>query len=207
MKKAARWICPIVFLVLCAGVIWFLHLFTVTDEEMTYIDWQSAVQIAEDGTEMPYPLNDSVTNTPEQDGAFRFTTMLPEGLGDGYLLFETSGLELSMSFNGDEIYSSTAVLPEGMFGMSTANIPLPEGASGELTVTCTILDNTNTMFPPLFPSGNERGPIDILRQSVRDSGGDLGVGAASGGRTVFAEHPAQKGGVEPDPSIFLPLWA
>lgn len=29
-----------------------------------------------------------------------------------YLLFQTSGLELSMSLNGEEIYFSAAVLPE-----------------------------------------------------------------------------------------------
>ena len=35
-------------------------------------------------------------------------------------------------------------------GMSLAQIPLPENASGELIMTCTILDNTNAMFPPLL---------------------------------------------------------
>lgn len=150
MKKAARWVCPLVFLVLCAAVIWFLHLFTVTDEAITYIDWQSAVQIAEDGTETPYAPSCSVTAAPEQEGALRFTAALPAGLGRGYLLFETSGLELSMFLNGEEIYSSSAVLPEGTFGMSAANIPLPEDASGELTMTCTILDSGNVLFPPLL---------------------------------------------------------
>lgn len=150
MKKTARWVCPLLFLVLCAAVIWFLHLFTVTDEAITYIDWQSAVQIAEDGTETPYPLDDSVTTMPEQEGTFRFTATLPAGLDRGYLLFETSGLELSMSLNGEEIYSSAALLPEGMPGMSSANIPLPEDASGELAMTCTILDSGSVLFPPLL---------------------------------------------------------
>ena len=150
MRKAARWVCPLVFLLLCAAVFWFLHLFTTTDKTMTYIEWQSAVQIAEDGTESPYALDGSVTNMPEQSGTFRFTATLPEGLGDGYLLFETSSMELAMSLNGAEIYSSAAVLPDGTLGMSSANIPLPENASGELTVTCTILDNMNAMFPPLL---------------------------------------------------------
>ena len=34
--------------------------------------------------------------------------------------------------------------------MSQAQVPLPENASGELTVTCTIMDPENTMFPPLL---------------------------------------------------------
>ena len=101
-------------------------------------------------------LDDAFTTMPEQDRSFRFTAILPEGLGSGYLMFETSGLELSVSLNGEEIYSSAAVLPEGTLGMSSANIPLQEDATGELTVTCTILDNMNTVFRrfyALFPLG------------------------------------------------------
>ncbi len=150
MKRAARWVCPLVFLLLCGAVFWFLHLFTVTDKVMTYIDWQSGVQIAQDGTETPYDALKDYTSMPGQTGTFRFTTTLPEGLGEGYLMFETSGLELSLSLNGEEIYSSSALLPQGMLSMSSANIPLPENASGELTMTCTILDGENTMFPPLL---------------------------------------------------------
>lgn len=149
MKKAARWICPVVFLALCAAVIWFLHLFTIMDETMTYIDWQSGVQIAQDGTETPYDTLNEYTTMPEVSGTFRFTGTLPEGLGDGYLLFETSGLELSLSLGGEEIYSSAAVLPAETLSMSSANIPLPENAAGELTMTCTILDGGNAMFPPM----------------------------------------------------------
>lgn len=136
MKKAVRWICPVVFLILCAVVFWSLHLFTATDKTMTYIDWQSGVQIAQDGTETPYDHLGEYTNMPGQSGAFRFTATLPEGLGAGYLLFETSGLELSLSLNGGELYSSAAVVPED--------------AAGELTVNCRILDGGNAMFPPLM---------------------------------------------------------
>ena len=149
MKKAARWIFPLTFLLLCAAVTWFLHLFMVTDKAMTYIDWQSAVQITENGDETPYGL-DEYTNMPGQMGTFRFTTRLPEGLGNGYLLFEISGLDLSLSLNGDEIYSSAATLSEGTSEMAAVNVPLPENATGELTMTCTILDLNSAMFPPLL---------------------------------------------------------
>ena len=150
MKKAVRWICPVVFLLLCATVVWFLHLFTVTDETITYIDWQSAVQIVQDGTQTPYELDGSVTATPEQEGTFCFVASLPGDLGCGYLMFETSGLDLTMSLNGKDIFSSSTALPEGTLGMATANVPLPEGAAGELTMTCTILDTGNALFPPLL---------------------------------------------------------
>lgn len=150
MKKVSRWVCALIFLALCVCVIWFLHLFTVTDKDMVYINWESAAQIMEDGTEIPYAQDEYTTNTPSQSGTFRFTAHLPEGLGRGYLLFETSGLELVMGLDGREIYRSSAVLPDGTLGMAAANIPLPENAVGELTVTCTILDGTNALFPPLL---------------------------------------------------------
>ena len=150
MKKSARWICTVVFLLMCVIVIWFLHLFTVTDKNMIYIDWQSATRIAADGTESPYALDGYTTDIPMEDGTFRFLADLPEELGRGYLLFETSGLELILQLDGEEIYRSAAVLPEMTPGMAAANVPLPENAVGKLTMTCTLLDETNAIFPPLL---------------------------------------------------------
>lgn len=158
MKKAVQWSGLFAFLALCVAVIWFLHLFTVADDTIQYIDWQSAVRIGADGTETPYALDGTVTNMPDQEGSFRFTAVLPEGLGEGKLCFETSGLALSVTLNGETIYSSSVVLPEDMLGLAQANLPLPAGTAGELTVTCTILDDSNAMFPPLLrfvPSGSE----------------------------------------------------
>ncbi len=150
MRKAVRWLCPLVFLLLCAAVFWFLHLFMTTSERMLYVDWQSAVQIAPDGTETPYEPGDHITNMPGHDGTYRFTAVLPEGLENGYLLFETSGLELTLYLNGTEIHHSAGVSPEGAVNMSQAHLPLPENAAGELTATCTILDPENVLFPPLL---------------------------------------------------------
>lgn len=159
MKKAARWLYPLVFLALCAAVIWFLQLFTASDQPITYLEWTSGVEIAEDGTETPYAI-DTYTNTPAESGTFRFTTTLPAGLGEGYLLFETSGLELTLCLDGKTVYtSSAAALPEGTTGMSTAQLPLANAPAGVLTITCTILESENAFFPPLLrfiPDGSEQ---------------------------------------------------
>ena len=149
MKQTARWICPLIFLLLCVAVVWFLHTFTVTDKTLQYIDWQSAAQIEVDGTETLFTL-DEYTNMPEVNGTFRFTATLPAGLGNGYLLFETSGEELTLSLNGVEIYHSSVFSPQEVLGMAQAHVPLPEDASGKLVLTCTLLDDTNVMFPPLL---------------------------------------------------------
>lgn len=149
MKKTTRWICSLIFLLLCVAVIWFLHSFTATDKAVVYLDWQAAVQIQSDGTEMPYNTED-YTNMPQAGGSYRFTAALPEGLGNGFLLFETAGEELTLLLNGKELYRSSAVSPEGVLNMAQANVPLPENAAGEITMTCTLMDDTNVLFPPLL---------------------------------------------------------
>ena len=156
MRKAVRWICPLVFLLLCAAVIWFLHLFTTTDESLTYIDWQSCVQIAPDGTEIPCEPEDAAADVPEPGDAYRFSAVLPQGLENGYLQFETSGLELTLYLNGTEIHHSAGVLPEGVVNMAQARLPLPENAAGELTASVTILDLEDALFPPILSFMPER---------------------------------------------------
>ncbi|MGI6270539.1 MAG: sensor histidine kinase [Candidatus Howiella sp.] len=150
MKKTSRWICSFIFLLLCLAVFWFLRLFMATGESAIYINWQSSVQIASDGTEIPYEPGDDPTNVPESGNTYRFSAILPEGLENGYLQFETSGLELTLYLNGTEIHHSAGVPPEGVVNMSQAHLPLPENAAGELTASCTIMDPANAMFPPLI---------------------------------------------------------
>lgn len=148
MKRVAEWVFPILFLIICAVVIWFLHLFTVNKETMEYIDWQSAVQVLEDGTEQPYDITE-YTNSPQVGGVYRFTAQLSAELNQGYLLFETSGEELVLTFRGEEIYRSSATLQDAA-GMSQAMVYLPENPEGELVVTCTLLEEGTAMFPPLM---------------------------------------------------------
>lgn len=150
MRKAVRWICPLVFLLLCAAVFWFLHLFTTTDTSEIYLQWESSLYIASDGTEIPYMWEEDRTDIPEPGGAYRFAATLPDGLGRGSLRFETSGLELTVYLNTTEIHHSAGVSPEGVINMAQAFVPLPENAAGELTAICTILDPENALFPPLL---------------------------------------------------------
>lgn len=116
---------------------------------MEYIDWQSAVQILEDGSEQSYDITD-YSNLPQENGTYRFTAQLSEGLGNGHLLFEIPGEELTLSFNGEEIYHSSAATPSGAVGMAQATVFLPENTPGELVMTCTLFQGESSMFPPLL---------------------------------------------------------
>ena len=152
MKRAARWSCLLIFLILCTVTVWFLQCFTESKESeqsVQYIDWQSAVKIEADGSETPYTQED-YANLPEKGDSFRLTALLPADMEDGNLLFETSGLELAVELNGDQIWKSSAKTPEGAINQTQAVIPLPENATGELVMTCTVQEETVSMFPPML---------------------------------------------------------
>ena len=149
MKRFLTWAVPILIVLVSVGILWFLHLFTVVDQEMTYIDWTAAVRLDGDGQEEPLDLT-SYSDQTELSGIYRFTGELPQGLPAGYLLFETSGAAITLSLNSQVLWESSAAAPEGSMGMSQATIPLPPDPSGTLVMTCEILDGQNILFPPLL---------------------------------------------------------
>lgn len=149
MKRLLRWLCPALFLAAAVAVIAFLHLFTQVDESMTFINWDTSVQVLPDGSEQPVS-DDVYSDTTAFSGTYRFSGTLPEGLGEGSLLFETAGASLTLSLNGDTIWHSESSGPESTLSMPQGMVPVPEGVSGELTLTCTVLDGSRIMFPPLL---------------------------------------------------------
>lgn len=150
MKRRLRWICSALFLAAVIAVIWILQLFIRVDDNVTYINWDTSVQIMSDGTEQAF-LADSYTNVPDYTGTYRFTGQLPEGLPAGSLVFETTGLDLTVTLDGRTVWQSRVTNnTEGSYLMAQASIPLSEGTTGELRAVCTILDSTVAMFPPMI---------------------------------------------------------
>ena len=148
MKRSIRWLCPALFLFFLIGLIWFLHLFTKVDSHITYISWDTSARIMADGSEEPWSF-DMTSNASDLSGTYRFTGTLPENLGNGSLVFEPAGLSITLDLDGRTIWQSQAAALEEAVSMSQVEIPLSAGTSGELTLTCGILDNTQAMFPPL----------------------------------------------------------
>lgn len=149
MKRSLRWIFLALFLTAAAAVIWFLQLFVQVKDTMQFIEWDSSVQILEDGTEQDFS-EDILGTSTDLTGTYRFTGVLPENLPSGTLLFETSGLEITLTLNGSEIWNSHLSSPLENADLAQASIPLPENSSGELVFTCTILDGSYLGFPPLI---------------------------------------------------------
>lgn len=148
MKRSTYRLCIISFLLAVAAVIWFFHLFIQVDESIVYINWDSSVHITETGEEQNYSY-DTYSNDTDISGTYRFIGTIPESFDEGSLLFETTGLDITVSLNGREIwYSEVSPTSEDSYLMSQASIPLTTDDYGELIVTCTVTDSTSVMFPP-----------------------------------------------------------
>lgn len=78
-----------------------------------------------------------------------FKALLPTDTEERNLLFETSDLELNVELNGEKIWKSSSKTPNGAINQTQAVIPLPENASGELVMTCTVQEEMVSMFPPM----------------------------------------------------------
>ena len=145
MKKYLRWICLVLFLALCISMVCFLQNFTKSDTSIQYLEWQTACKVEIDGseTELDYSV------PPEKGEQFHLETDIPSSSEYGNLVFETSGLNMTVSIDGKEVWQSESVVPDGAAGLAQAVIPLPQGTECHLTVTGTITDTTSLLFPPL----------------------------------------------------------
>lgn len=145
MKKYLRWICLALFFVLCIGMLCFLQNFTQLNTSIQYLEWQTAYMVGADGTETEL----DYTVPPENGDRFRLETVVPASSEYGNLVFETAGLNLTVSIDGKEVWQSETTVPEGAVGQAQAIIPLPQNTECRLTVTGTVTDTENLFFPPL----------------------------------------------------------
>ena len=95
MKKLTRWICVLVFLTLCGGVLSFLCLFTQVGNTGTpYLDWGTCVIRSADGTERSFDPMGGQPDLGERE-LIRLSLFLPEERPGGFwLIFEITGAEL-----------------------------------------------------------------------------------------------------------------
>lgn len=145
---SVRRLCAALFLLAAAAVLWFLQLFTQVPVTMKYIDWQTSVSVAADGTERAFQ-PESYGNSGIFSGTYRFSGKLPENLPDGHLLFETNGLDLTLSLNGETLWQSRVSAQDAGGEMAQATVPLPAGTEGTVSMTCTVTGKPVSMFPPL----------------------------------------------------------
>lgn len=143
----------LLFFALCAAVMAFLGLFTQADGEMLYLSWDSAAVLDGDGGAAELEADQSGGWSGMEDGRrYRVTARVEELPEDGYLILDLAGMELTVRFNGEELYSSTSSYPYTgtVFHNAQAHVPLPPGAEGgTLEVEFRVLDPESALFPPL----------------------------------------------------------
>ena len=149
LKRLIRIGAVLAFLAVGAAVLLYLNAFTQSGENFRYLDWISASVVSADGGETPF---EPLAEPPALDeGAYyRFSAVLPEHGEPEYLVFETTGLALSLSLDGRTLYSSASVLPEELVELGQILLPIPAGAGETLTVDCRVLEPTSVLFPPLI---------------------------------------------------------
>lgn len=145
MKKYLRWICLALFFALCIGMVCFLQNFTKLNTSIQYLEWQTAYTVGADGTETEL----DYTVSPEVGDRFRLETVIPASSEYGNLVFETAGLNMTVSIDGKEVWQSETTVPENAVGQTQAIIPLPQDTECRLTVTGTVTDTASLIFPPL----------------------------------------------------------
>ena len=126
MKRLPRLLCLAALILLCAAVFLFLSSFTAVKSSAQYLNWEESYYLSEDGRRIPFGGSLSITDAPGITGVYCFSAQLPELSENGYLLFEVSGEELTLSLNGREIYRSSSVTSNKL-NMARANIPLSAG--------------------------------------------------------------------------------
>jgi hypothetical protein len=156
MGKLRRYVCGTVFLLLCLGTVLFLRGFTQAGTVYQYLPWQSAAVTDENGNTEPFDLQASMM---ESSGAktgctYTFTTVLESPPQDGYLVFETSGAEITLTLDGIELFRSVSGSPWAAetLGREQVQIPLTQNTAGQtLTLSLKpIVPEGIPVFPPLM---------------------------------------------------------
>ena len=153
MDQKKLWLGMLLFSLLCAGSMAFLGLFTRADGETLYLYWDSAAALDGDGGSEELEMDAYGGHSGMADGRLYRMTARAEGLPeDGYLVLEIAGLELTVYFNGEELFSSASAYPYPGTSpnLAQAHIPLPPGVeAGTLEVVFRVLDPEVALSPPL----------------------------------------------------------
>ena len=149
MTRWLKMICMVIFLVICAGVGWFLLQFTESAPPFDYLVWEEGAVVAADGSETAFDAS-GIAPQLEEGETLRYALTLPQGRTSGeWLIFETAGLECAVLLDGEEIWYSHAVQEADTANMSQAQLPLPEGGGEELSMTLRQTGEV-AMVPPLL---------------------------------------------------------
>jgi len=129
MKKKKIWLGTAVFVIICAGVMGILAVFTHAEAEQSYVVWNEVYILEEDGTKVPQPVDEYGNIEGLENGKTYVMSAPLEGeIRDAKLHLLTAESEVTFWLNGEQIYS------ESVSGGRTAEIKilLPENYTGQI---------------------------------------------------------------------------
>ncbi len=147
--KILKYFVNCVILVLISGVFLFLNSLTKPVDNIIYLNWEEASVTYADGTETSFDPAD-FSEQPDTSSTYRFKTTLSGSYGYGDLIFETYGLDITLSLNDNILYSSSGSLTDPQAISTQAHISLLDGSTGELVMVCKVTDPDYVMFPPML---------------------------------------------------------
>ncbi len=149
MERGRKVLCLLLFSTVCALVLLFLNAFTEAESDILYAEWQEAALLSADGRETAFnPLGEPPAMGEGE--CYRFTTVLPERREERWLVFETTGMELSVCVDGRELFRSASPSPAETVGQGQIRLPLPAGGGEKLVMDLRPIGAGPGIFPPLL---------------------------------------------------------
>ncbi len=148
--RGRRLVLILAFLLPCVLLFQFLRQFTIGAGTMPYLMWETSAAVSSDGAERFF---DPMEGPPalKEGEFFRFSVTLPEREGYGsWLIFENSGVALTVTVDGTSLYVSTSELLPDTANLGQVHLPLPPGGGERLVMELRPLGETMNQFPPLL---------------------------------------------------------
>lgn len=166
MKNRIHTICyTFILLMVCVFTILFLSQYTKrADYTAIPLEWEAVTVQDRQGVTTSIPPKSLNEITSFQNGdTYVFKTTLAGAPGGSYLRLETSGAEISISVNGEELYQSDILLPDGSIGMSFADIPIhSDWEQSVITMSWSPVASDNYMLPYLRIVSNDLTEISAM---------------------------------------------
>ena len=135
MERGRKVLCLLLFSTVCALVLLFLNAFTEAESDILYAEWQEAALLSADGRETAFnPLGEPPAMGEGE--CYRFTTVLPERREERWLVFETTGMELSVCVDGRELFRSASPSPQRLLVRGRFGCLCPPAAGRNWLWTC-----------------------------------------------------------------------
>lgn len=154
MNKKKIWgriVCAVVFAFICAATLAFLHSFSVFDDRIYSVVWDTEEAVGNNGTRA-IEYDDSGMPLQLEDGEyFRFTGTIPDITSDAELVCDVLWSDITLIVDGDTLFSSKSSPQSDLIGQAQLTLPLQTDSAGKaIELIYVPIGEGNMIFPPLL---------------------------------------------------------